>query len=863
MDKLKLQVLLDLADRVSAPLKRIGAGARSVGLDVSGTQDALRKLQQQQAAVGKANAMQASLRETQAKLQAARTAKAALVAEMLKGGEAAKAAGGQYRAAGDAVQKLAATYQRQIDQTKRLRAGLAEMGITNAAQAEGKLREAVDRTTKALERQRKAQELTNKHRAAVDANKATRGDARGALFDGAAMAASLAAPLKMAIDFESSMADVDKVMDLDKGGLQRMSQSAIDLSKRLPMAAKEIAQIMALGGQSGLDEKQLLGGDGQVGFVEHAIKMGTAFGMTAEQSGEAMAKMKSAFGMSIAEVATLTDKINLLGNTGAANEKQILNIVTRVGPLGGVAGVAAGEIAALGSTLAGMGVQEEVAATGIQNFMLALTKGSKATKGQRADLQKLGLDAEKVAKGMQKDATGTMLSVLEKIKGLDKYQQAAVLEGLFGRESIKAIAPLLNNLGTLKENFTKVSDATKYAGAVNAEYEKRAATTANRLKLASNQAAAMGISLGNILLPALNDGLALLAPWMERLSALTQAYPGVTRTVVLFVAALVLCKVVAIAITYVFMLMKGVFLAVKGVLVAARVGWLIYTGATVAGTAATHGAIWASRVLTVVQLAGRAATLAVAAVTYLLSGVVWMLQAGLRAARMAWLLYTGATLAAARAGTVATGVTTSFTAAQWLLNLALTANPIALVVAGVVALIGVGLLLYKYWEPIGSFFGKLWAGMSGGLDDVKQSAAEAGEEMQDKLGDKAATITIGADGKLPDTAAAGQKMGQRMADAAGIALPAGGPQGMAGMDQAAMEKQLKLVQGSAIGKDKGGVPGLSAAAPVMAGGTYNFTIHAAPGMDPKEVAKAVATELDKRDRANKSRVLSQLSDTEG
>ena len=341
MDKLKLQVLLDLADRVSAPLKRIGAGARALNTDVSSTQDVLRKLQQQQAAVGKANAMQASLRETQAKLQAARSAKAALVAEMLKGGEAAKAAGGQYRAAGDAVQKLAATYQRQIDQTKRLRAGLAEMGVTNAAQAEGKLREAVDRTTKALERQRKAQELTNKHRATVDANKAARGDARGALFDGAAMAASLAAPLKMAVDFESSMADVDKVMDLDKSGLERMSQSAIDLSKRLPMAAKDIAQIMALGGQSGLDEKQLLGDEGGVGFVEHAVKMGTAFGMTAEESGEAMAKMKSAFGMSIPEVATLTDKINLLGNTGAANEKQILNIVTRVGPLGGVAGVAA------------------------------------------------------------------------------------------------------------------------------------------------------------------------------------------------------------------------------------------------------------------------------------------------------------------------------------------------------------------------------------------------------------------------------------------------------------------------------------------------------------------------------------------
>ncbi|MFC4923855.1 phage tail tape measure protein [Delftia deserti] len=859
MDKLKLQVLLDLADRVTAPLKRIGAGARSVGLDVSGTQDALRKLQQQQAAVGKANAMQASLRETQAKLQAARTAKAALVAEMLKGGEAAKAAGGQYRAAGDAVQKLAATYQRQIDQTKRLRAGLAEMGITNAAQAEGKLREAIDRTTKALERQRKAHELVSKQRAAVEANKTARADARGALFDGAAMAASLAAPLKMAVDFESSMADVDKVMDLDKSGLEEMSSYALDLSKRLPMAAKDIAQILALGGQSGLTKKQLKG-DGDVGFAEHAIKMGVAFGMTAEESGEAMAKMKSGFGMTIPEVATLTDKINLLGNTGAASEKQILGIVTRVGPLGAVAGTASGELAAMASTLAGMGVQEEVAATGIKNMILAMVAGESASKSQKEGFKQLGLDSTKVAKSMQKDAAGTMVDLLKRVKKLDKYRQASVLQSIFQKESILAIAPMLSQLDTLKENLDKVNDAAKYGGAVNAEYDKRAATTANRLKLASNQAAAMGISLGNILLPALNDGLSILSPWMERLAALTQAFPGTTRAIVLFTAALIVGKVSAIAITFVYGLMKGALLAVRGAFVAARLGWMLYTGATVAGTVATRGAILASWALTAVQIAGRIATVAVAGAMYLLFGVVWTLRAGLVAARTAWLLYTGASIAASKAGMFATGVTASLTAAQWLLNLALSANPIALVVAGVAALIGVGILLYKYWEPIGRFFGKLWGRMTGGLDEVKQSAAEAGKEMQDQLGDKAATISIGADGKLPDTASTGQQMGQRMAEAAGIAIPAASTQGM---DQAAMEKQLKLVQGSAIGKDKGGVPGLSAAAPVMAGGTYNFTIHAAPGMDPKEVAKAVATELDKRERANKSRVLSQLSDTEG
>ncbi|WP_428142973.1 phage tail tape measure protein [Delftia acidovorans] len=848
MDKLKLQVLLDLADRVTAPLKRIGAGARSVGVDVSGAQDALRKLQQQQAAVGKMRAMQERLQETQQRMAALKAGKAALGAEMQKGGPTAQALGAQYRKTTEELQKLSAAHERQIDQAKSLRAGLSGMGITNVAQAEGKLREAVDRTTKALERQRKAQELTNKHRAAVDANKAARGDARGALFDGAAMAASLAAPLKMAIDFESSMADVDKVMDLDKSGLERMSKSAIDLSKNLPMAAKDIAQIMALGGQSGLDEKQLLGGDGQVGFVEHAVKMGTAFGMTAEESGEAMAKMKSAFGMSIPEVATLTDKINLLGNTGAANEKQILNIVTRVGPLGGVAGVAAGGIAALGSTLAGMGVQEEVAATGVQNLMLALVAGESATKSQREGLQALGLDAVQVAKSMQKDATATMMNVFDKVRGLEKYQQAAALQTLFGKESIKAIAPLLSQLDTLKDNFEKVTDESKYGGAVNAEYEKRAATTANRLKLAGNQAAAMGISMGNILLPSLNDGLTMLTPWMERLSALTQAFPGVTRAVVLLVAALVLGKVMAIAAGYGFALIKGALLTVRGVLIAARMAWILQTGAMVASMVISRTAALASK---------------------------------------------------------------AFAAAQWLVNAALAANPIGIVILALVALAAAAYLIVTRWEEIKAGALALWESLKGmagnfvqiggqmidGLisgvtakltalkDTVVGAATSVGQWFKETLGIASPSrVFMEYGGWVSEGAALGIQKGQGLAAAAavGLAGATAAPMAAAGTDALAAAQALPMAvampamadmpaafaapaplmapSGSALGG--GARPG--AAAPMAApGGPINITIHAAPGMDPKDIARAVAAELDKRDRANKSRVLSQLSDTEG
>ena len=44
------------------------------------------------------------------------------------------------------------------------------------------------------------------------------------------------------------------------------------------------------------------------------------------------------------------------------------------------------------------------------------------------------------------------------------------------------------------------------------------------------------------------------------------------------------------------------------------------------------------------------------------------------------------------------------------------------------------------------------------------------------------------------------------------------------------------------------------------GSTYNITINAAPGMDPKELVRLISAEMDRRERSQKSRVLSSMSD---
>ncbi len=346
----------------------------------------------------------------------------------------------------------------------------------------------------------------------------------GDLVGGGAIAAPFIAGAKVAIEFESQMADVRKVVDFDTPKqFAEMGEDILKMSDRLPMAPSDIAKLVAAGGQAGIARQDLKQ------FAEDALKMGVAFDQSADQSGDMMAKWRTSFKMTQGEVVALADKINYLSNNGAANAQQISDIVTRIGPLGSIAGVTSGQIAALGATMAGVGVEQEVAATGIKNFMVALTAGKSATKQQQAGMKELGLSSTKLAASMQKDAQGTMLTVLQQISKLDKTRQVAAFNVLFGKESMGAIAPLLANLDLLKKNFNMVGDASQYTGSMQKEYEARAATTANQLQLLNNQATHAGVALGNALLPQINASVRGMMPLINKVTDFVSRNPGMVR----------------------------------------------------------------------------------------------------------------------------------------------------------------------------------------------------------------------------------------------------------------------------------------------------------------------------------------------
>lgn len=547
--------------------------------------------------------------------------------------------------------------------------------------------------------------------------------------------------VQAAVDFESAMADVAKVVDglRDENGnltdtYYAMSDSIVQMSKNIPMAAEDLAAITASAGTAGIAAEEL------TTFTETAAKMGVAFDTTAEQAGDWMAKWRTSFTMSQEEVTALADQINYLSNNSASTASEISTIVTAVGPLGDVAGISAAQIAALGSTMVGVGVQQDVAATGIRKLATTMVAGSSATKAQATVLQQLGLDATEMAQRMQTDAEGAILTFLEAVSKLPEAEQAAALKNYFGQESVGAIAPLLTNLDVLRERFEMVADAQLYAGSMDAEYAARAATTANNIQLYENRIAALKIQIGNYLLPVVNKVLGAASTGLDWLSdkiasaeGTVSGFIGTVQSKALAIFTMIRPKLESIGVKA-----QEIFTVLSGQLTAAfeavqpTLNWIIDTALPTA-ISAVLDLVDAFGSVVITALEFKEVLIAAAAVygAFKAGKALQSMIQGFQQAKVTLALFKasaqGATIAqAAFNGTLTLGetltalftgqvtlaqlaqagwatVTGAVTKAFGALNAVLMANPIVLIVTAIAAVIAILVVLYTKCEGFRNF----------------------------------------------------------------------------------------------------------------------------------------------------------------
>lgn len=427
------------------------------------------------------------------------------------------------------------------DEMKVLKnSGVEDFGAINKKITETKNK--IEATTEAIKKQKNVLERNKKL-------KEVGGNAMGygASITGAGIATLLPVvnSTKEAIEFESAMGGARKILDMPSPEMQKLSKDVLDLTTRTPIAAEGVASIVEAAAANGVGSEAFAAGNFAQGrkelidFAESAAQMSIAFDITAQESGDSMAAWRASMGLTQNQVKDLANSINAIESTATGGTTKGINqIVTRVGALGEVTGVTGKQLVAMAGLLDAQKVPADVAATSIKNMLLALTKGESATKAQQAAFEKLGLSSTDVAKSMQKDSEGTILDVMRRIKSLKDYERPAILDSLFGSESILGISGLAVAVDGLANNFTFVGDEANYAGSMTKEFYKKIAETEGALGLFKNGLSAINIELGKQLAPIIADLATKMMPVIKNIRDWMEKNPKLTQFIVLFVAAI-------------------------------------------------------------------------------------------------------------------------------------------------------------------------------------------------------------------------------------------------------------------------------------------------------------------------------------
>ena len=373
--------------------------------------------------------------------------------------------------------------------------------------------------------------------------KQQRGELMGQVMSTVSLGASAVLPVKLAMDFESDMADVKKVVDFDTPAqFKEMSDDILKLTREIPMAGGELAKIAASGGQLGVAREDI------IGFTREIAKMSVAFDMSAEIAGESMAKLANVYKIPITGIGKLGDAINELSNNSPAKAENIVNVLGRVGGVAKQFGLSEFQTASLSNAFISLGRTQEVAGTAINGMLTKLMTADKQGAKFQAALKSMGTSSRDLKKAIAENGEQALMDFLKQVEKLPKDQQMGILVDLFGLEYADDVAALVGGLDQYEKSIellkkTGAGGQPAFLGSMDKEFQARAATTSANWQTFKNSLVELGITVGSTLLPAVNELLNAIKPMITGLSDWANANPGVARSLLGFVAGLALFKI--------------------------------------------------------------------------------------------------------------------------------------------------------------------------------------------------------------------------------------------------------------------------------------------------------------------------------
>lgn len=353
----------------------------------------------------------------------------------------------------------------------------------------------------------------------------------------------VAFPVKLAVEFESAMADVKKVVDFDTPKqFKEMEQDILRLTRTIPMAGTELAKITASGGQLGVARKDL------PKFTETIAKMSVAFDMAADQAGDSMAKLANVYQIPIDQIGKLGDAVNHLSNSSPAKAGDIINTLGRVGGVAKQFGLTEIQTTSLSNAFISLGKTPEIAGTAINGMLTKLmTADKQGAKFQKA-LKNMGMESKDLKKAIKENGEQALMDFLKQVGKLPKENQMGALVDLFGLEYADDVAVLVSGLETYKKSINELKKTSKdgkpaFIGSMDKEFAARSATTANNWQIFKNSLTEIGITAGSVLLPALNQLMTTIRPIINSFADWASKNPEVVSALVHLAAGFAALKV--------------------------------------------------------------------------------------------------------------------------------------------------------------------------------------------------------------------------------------------------------------------------------------------------------------------------------
>lgn len=906
VDTLRLDEVLKQAERVHQPLALLGRTSSNTARELKETVDQLKKLQQQQAQLGDYRTLRSGLADTTARLRGARQQMAQLRLESGAGEQPSRAMLRALRSAQVEEERLALLRATQRSRLMDMREGLRGAGVDtgNLSAHERKLHNDIRATTAQMEKQRKVVAPAAQRLERIDAlreQSKTLADRGQALREtGGKMLAPVRAVSQAFMTDDQAAAQLRATMAGSNGKPGADYQQVLDLAKSLgtdmPGSTADYIAMMNQLQRQGVSSQDVLGG-----VARQAANLGAVLNMPAKEAGEFAAQLQQATRASAGDMAALADTVQRTSHLGLDPTGMVkgLDAIGKALPQLGQQGARSGQMfAPLLLMLNDASISSEAAGKAVGNLVknsmdpAKLGQVNKMLAGQGVSLD------FKDASG-QFGGTEQLMAQLQKLQSLgsDKLR-AAALDKLAGgdAQTRKALEALLQQgpggyqqiASQLKSQADMDGRVAILKDSVSAQYESVKDSYNGLLS-----------DMGSTIESDLKAVLGTLREMTEGMRAWVKEHPQIVQWTLRIVAVLgLLVAGVGLVSSVLFGLLAPLLLTrtVFGLLGAAMGAGSGALGVLRRGLAAV--------VLSLGMMGGGGSAMGLlAGGMRMASNAAGVLRRGLGAVVLSLAMMgrgaamgsigtalAGAGRAAGRifgggagaatgagkgragavmgllgaglgaAGAVGGGLGGSLGGAAASLMGLVRMTPMGRLAGG---LMGAGGSIMQNWDGLSTAFkAGDWKGVGGtlleagkaGLDGATGGLLGVVSDLAGK-GISGLASSVGSWFKSGDASAADQgragALRQGVAAAATAAtLATGAMPALADTGAVRIDSRPPLASAAAPAP---------APAPV-AGATIHITVNAAPGQDAQAIARAVAAELDRRDMAKRSSVLSQLSD---